>query len=252
MAQHDRPCVILNCDCGEGICDDSAILPHVTAANIACGGHAGDETSMRATLRLCRSLGVSAGAHPSYPDREHFGRRSLAIPLDELAAALRAQIQTLRRLAQEEGVMLTHVKPHGALYNQAATDAALAGLIARVVAEFNQDWALVAPPGSALAQAGQAAGLRVLREGFADRAYEQDGTLRRRDLPGALIADPAQCAAQALAIVLAGEVTAHDGTRLALSADTICIHSDAPGAIERAAHLRRALTEAGVTCIGVR
>ena len=252
MRQPYRPHVILNCDCGEGIGDDSAILPHITAANIACGGHAGDEASMRTALALCRRLGVSAGAHPAYPDRGHFGRRSLAMPLDELATALRAQLQTIHCLAHEEGVTLTHVKPHGALYTQAAADAALADVIARIVAEFSRGWALVAPPNSALAQAGQAAGLRVLREGFADRAYERDGTLRPRNLPGALIVDLDRCLDQALNIVLRGEVQAHDGTRIALSAEALCIHSDTPGAAERAAHLRRALTEAGVACVGVR
>jgi len=200
MTQPYRAHVILNCDCGEGIGDDSAILPHVTAANIACGGHAGDEASMRTALALCRRLGVSAGAHPGYPDRAGFGRRALTIPPAELAASLRAQIQSLQRLADQVGVALTHVKPHGALYNQAA----------------------------------------------------RDGTLRPRELPGALITDPAQCAAQALAMVLDGEVTAHDGTRLPLAADTICVHSDTSGAAERAAHLRRALAQAGVLCVGVR
>ncbi len=252
MTQPYRVHVILNCDCGEGIGDDSAILPHVTAANIACGGHAGDEASMRTALALCRRLGVSAGAHPGYPDRAGFGRRTLTMPPAELAASLRAQIQSLQRLADQVGVTLTHVKPHGALYNQAARDTGLAELIAGVIAEFGQGPALIAPPDSALARAGEAAGLRVLREGFADRAYERDGTLRPRELPGALITDPAQCAAQALAMVLDGEVTAHDGTRLALAADTICVHSDTSGAAERAAHLRRALAQAGVLCVGVR
>jgi len=252
VAQAYRAHVILNCDCGEGVSDDSAILPHVTAANIACGGHAGDEASMRAALALCRALGVSAGAHPGYPDRAGFGRRAVTMSPAELVASLRAQVQRLQRLADEVSVALTHVKPHGALYNQAARDEGLAELIAGVVAEFNQGWALIAPPGSALARAGQAAGLRVLREGFADRTYESDGMLRQRDLPGARIADPAQCAAQALAIVLDGEVTAHDGTRLPIVADTICVHSDMLGAAERAAHLRRALAQAGVLCVGVR
>jgi UPF0271 protein len=252
MAQAYRAHVILNCDCGEGVGDDAAVLPHVTAANIACGGHAGDEASMRAALALCRVLGVSAGAHPGYPDRAGFGRRAVTMSQAELAASLRAQIQTLQRLADEASVVLTHIKPHGALYNQAARDEGLAELIAGVVAEFNRGWALIAPTGSALARTGQAAGLRVLREGFADRAYERDGTLRPRDLPGALITDLARCTAQALAIALDGEVTAHDGTRLALAADTICVHSDTSGAAERAAHLRRALAQAGVLCIGMR
>lgn len=245
------PQVILNCDCGEGIADDAAILSCVTAANIACGGHAGDADSMRAALRLCKQFGVSAGAHPSYPDRAGFGRRVLPMTPAEIVAAVLEQIQALSVIASEEGVPLTHVKPHGALYNQAAARREIADAIARAIVAHDPGLALVGLAGSALIEAGAAAGLRVLREAFADRAYERDGSLRARNLPGALLEDNRRCLAQAESIVLHGLATAHDGARIALRADAICIHSDTPGAAERAAFLRRGLLQAGVALVGV-
>ncbi|MCS6848066.1 MAG: 5-oxoprolinase subunit PxpA [Anaerolineae bacterium] len=244
--------VILNCDCGEGMADDAMILSHVTAANIACGGHAGDADSMRAALRLCKQFGVSAGAHPSYPDRAHFGRRILPMTPDEITAAVCEQLQALSAIASEEGVTLTHVKPHGALYNQAATRREIADVIARAVVAHDPNLALIGLAGSALIEAGEAAGLYVLREAFADRAYERDGSLRDRDLPDALIQDNVRCLAQAEDIILRGLVMAHDGALIPLRADTICIHSDTPGAAERAAFLRRGLLQAGVELVGVR
>jgi UPF0271 protein len=232
--------------------DDAAILSYVTAANIACGGHAGDEGSMRAMLRLCQELGVSAGAHPSYPDRAHFGRRALPMSADQVTAFVREQVQTLDRIAREEGVALTHVKPHGALYNQAAANREIADAIARAVVEHDPRLALIGLAGSMFIEAGEAAGLYVLREAFADRAYERDGSLRARDLPDALIEDNLRCLAQAEDILLRGLVTTHDGALLPLRADTICIHSDTPGAAERAAYLRRGLAQAGVEFVSVR
>lgn len=244
--------VILNCDCGEGMADDAAILSHVTAANIACGGHAGDADSMRAALRLCKQFGVSAGAHPSYPDRAHFGRRVLSMTPDEITASVREQVQALSASASQEGVSLTHVKPHGALYNQAAAHREIADAIARAIIESDAGLALIGLAGSALIEAGEAAGLYVLREAFADRTYERDGSLRARDLPDALITDNVRCLAQAEDIILRGLVMTHDGTLISLRADTICIHSDTPGAAERAAFLRRGLLQAGVELVGVR
>ncbi len=250
--QPSSPRVILNCDCGEGMADDAVILSHVTAANIACGGHAGDADSMRTALRLCKQLGVSAGAHPSYPDHAHFGRRVLPMTPAEIAASVREQMQALSAIASEEGMLLTHVKPHGALYNQAAAHREIADAIARAIVECDPGLALIGLTGSALIEAGEAAGLYVLREAFADRAYEHDGSLRARDLPDALIEDNTRCLAQAEDIVLRGLVMAYDGALIALRADTICIHSDTPGAAERAAFLRRGLLQAGVELVAVR
>lgn len=233
--------IILNCDCGEGIGDDALILPHVGAANIACGGHAGDAATMRATLRLCRQFGVSAGAHPSYPDREYFGRVVLPMSPDEVRATVLLQIQSLDAIAKAEGVTLTHVKPHGALYNHAAVTPEIADAIARAIAQHDNTLVLVGLAGSALIDAGVRRGLRVLGEAFADRAYEADGTLRSRLLAGALIEDDGACLAQVLRIAQRGEVVAHDGSVVKIDAQTICIHSDTAGAAHRAAFLHAQL-----------
>jgi len=241
----------LNCDCGESfgpwqLGDDAALLPHVSSANVACGGHAGDPPTMRRTVRLCRELGVAVGAHPGYPDLQGFGRRPIPLEPEEVAAIVLAQIGALHAIARAEGVRLAHVKAHGALYNEAARDERLARAIAGAVAAFDRDLVLVGLAGSALVAAGVEAGLRVAREAFADRGYEADGSLRSRRLPDALILDPAKNLAQALDIALAGQVTSVDGARVALSADTICLHGDTPGAAERATALRRGLAAAGV------
>ncbi|PJF47468.1 MAG: hypothetical protein CUN48_08420 [Candidatus Thermofonsia Clade 3 bacterium] len=245
------PQVILNCDCGEGMADDAAILSHITAANIACGGHAGNNDSMRTALQLCKRFGVSAGAHPSYPDRVGFGRRVLPMTPAEIVVAVREQMQALSAIASEEGVPLTHVKPHGALYNQAAAHREIADAIVHAIVAHDPGLALIGLSGSALIEAGTAAGLRVLREAFADRTYERDGSLRARNLPDALIEDNLRCLAQVESIVRHGLATAHDGTRIALRADTICIHSDTTGAAERAAFLRHRLLQVGVALVGV-
>ena len=241
----------LNVDCGESfgvwtLGEDALVLRHVTSANIACGGHAGDPLVMRRTLRLCRELGVSAGAHPGYPDVQGFGRRALPMSPEEIAAHTLAQLGALDALARAEGVSLTHVKPHGALYNQAAARRDVADALAWAVAAFDRRLILVGLAGSHLIEAGRAAGLPVAREAFVDRAYEADGSLRARHLPGALIASIARSVEQALSIALRGEVVAHDGTRVSAQADTLCIHGDAPDAPARAEQVRRALEQAGV------
>lgn len=239
--------IVLNCDCGEGVGEDELILPHVGAANIACGGHAGDEATMRETLRLCRQFGVSAGAHPSYLDRANFGRVVLAMAPAEVEATVREQIKTLMIVAQDEGVAITHVKPHGALYNHAATHRGVADAIARAVVAIDPALVLVGLANSRLIESGHAHGLRTAAEAFADRAYEADGTLRSRNVPDALIEDDAQALAQTLRIIREGCVMSHDGRRVLLQADTICLHSDTPGAGQRAAFLRTGLEAAGVT-----
>lgn len=238
--------LILNCDCGEGIGNDAAILPHVGAANIACGGHAGNAATMRATLRLCKQFGVSAGAHPSYPDRETFGRKVLPMSAGEVQATVLAQMQALAVIAKDEGMALTHVKPHGALYNHAALTPAIADAIASAIAQHDKTLVLVGLAGSALIDAGVRHGLRVLGEAFADRAYEADGTLRNRALAGALIEDDAQCLAQVLRIAQRGEVIAHDGSIMKIDAQTICLHSDTAGAAHRAAFLHAQLLQHGI------
>ncbi|BDU16125.1 LamB/YcsF family protein [Lysobacter auxotrophicus] len=235
-----------NCDLGEGCGNDAAILPHVTSASIACGGHAGDETTMRQTLRLCREHGVAAGAHPSYEDREHFGRRILDVAPADVARMVRDQVARLRAIAREEGVALAHVKPHGALYNVAADDRAVADAIAATVADFDPALALYALSGSALAQAGIEHGLRVAHEVFAERGYDTRGRLRPRGTPGAVIESLDASIVQVRRLVAHGEVLADDGSVVHLRADTLCLHGDRPDAVAFARAVREALEAGGI------
>ena len=240
----------LNADLGElpgpeGRALDEEMLRVVTRCNIACGGHAGDDASMRATIRAARDNSVRIGAHPSYPDRENFGRRTLKMPPQELAALLMAQIRRLIVIAAEENAAVAHLKPHGALYNDAARDAGLASVIAGVTADAGLR-ELVGPPGSKLMHAARAAGLGYLAEGFADRSYEPDGALTPRSLPGAVLEDSAAVLTQALDFARDGTVAVRGGGRIALAIDTLCLHSDTPGAAEHARLLRTGLEAAGI------
>ena len=207
-------------------------MPFITSANIACGAHAGDEATMRRTVELAMARGVAIGAHPGYRDPANFGRVALEVPRNELIEDLIAQLELLRRIAHEQGARLAHVKAHGALYNRGERDDEIAGAIAEAVRSFDEDLVLFAPAGSAMRRAAERIGLRVARETFADRAYEPDGTLRSRRLPGAVHTDPQVAAAQAVA--------------LAREADTICVHGDTPGAPAIARAVRAALEAAGI------
>ena len=234
--------------------DEAAILPFVTAANIACGGHFGDADTMRATVRLAQQLGLSIGAHPGYPDREHFGRRVLDISPGVLRESLLTQLRALHAVTDELGATLGHVKAHGALYNHAARHADVAGVIAEAVAEMAAEWRLdvvfVGMAGSVLLDAGRQAGLRVAAEGFADRAYDRPNALRARNLPGALLEDDEAALAQALRMIERGEVVMYDGEVAPIQIDTLCIHSDTPGAAARARFLREGLARADVNLAG--
>jgi len=241
----------INCDMGElpeAIADGTqeALLAHVTSASIACGGHAGDASTMRATIEQALRWRVAIGAHPSYPDRENFGRTEMSLPADAVAGAVFEQIVTLDAIAKECGAHIGHVKPHGALYNQAVHNAALAAAIARGVAGWRRDVTLIGMAGSEMLDVFREAGFRAAGEAFADRRYEPDGTLRSRKFEDSLIRDPASAARQALDIVERGAVTAMDGARLAINAETICIHGDTPGAAKIAAAVAAALRAAGV------
>src|SRR5215510_7920868 len=167
----------LNCDMGENIGKDEDIMPYITSANIACGFHAGDETSMRTTVRLARQYGVAVGAHPSWEDLEGFGRREMSLPPEEVEGLILYQIGALARIAKSEGVEMRHVKPHGALYNQASRDKVLAAAIAKGVKRFSRELILIGLAGSSLVEVGMEVGLRVANEGFPDRNYNPDGTL---------------------------------------------------------------------------
>ena len=245
------PHIDFNCDLGEGCGDDAAIMPWITSANIACGGHAGDISIIRETLRLCRAHGVVAGAHPGYADREHFGRRELLLSRSAMVALVHEQIALVDRLAREQGVRLRHVKPHGALYNQSARDPDIAAAIAEAVQRYDPTLMLVGLSGSCSISAASAAGLRTAHEVFAERGYSADGRLLRRGTPGAVL-EPAAATAQALSLALRHEVSVHDssttqtGGMLSLAADTLCLHGDRKDAAEIARMLHTALTSAGV------
>jgi len=218
----------LNCDLGEGAGHDVELMGLITSANIACGAHAGDEATMRATVALAMKHGVAIGAHPGFADRENFGRCDLTLSAQEVEDLVAGQLIALRALAP-----VTHVKPHGALYNLAARDAVVAGAIVGAMCAVDAALVLFALRGSVLVRVGRERGLRVAEEVFADRTYRADGSLTPRTVPGALITDAAECVAQALRLVSAG-------------ADTICLHGDGPDAMAFARRLRDALGRAGV------
>ena len=240
----------LNADIGEiegdaGRSLDADILSVVTSCNIACGGHAGDEASMRKTLSLAKKLGVKAGVHPSYPDRENFGRVSMAVSPEALRASLRQQVQMFMTIAEDEGVSITHLKPHGALYNDAAKDKDLATVISDVAAERGISM-IVGLPGSKVRDAAITHNLQFCAEGFADRAYEDDGSLRARAKNGAVLDSANEQARQALELV-SGNVTAFSGEHIQLDVQTICLHGDTPGAFEAAKAIRAVLESTGVS-----
>jgi UPF0271 protein len=219
----------ISADLGEGAPGEDEIWPLVTSANVACGGHVGDDASMADAARRAREHGVRLGAHPSYPDRDNFGRVSMTIAPDELRASLVAQIESLRKHAP-----LHHIKPHGALYNDAHRDRALAEVIIDAIGEM----AIVCSDMSQMAAAARARGLRVIREAFADRRYEADGSLMSRKLPGSLLTVE-EAAAQAALLASEHVVIARDGTRIPIDFDTICIHADMENAVERLRAIRR-------------
>ena len=227
----------LNADIGEG-CDDAPLLPYLGRVSIACGGHAGDAETMRRALATAAACGVAVGAHPAYPDREYFGRRPLQASVDEIEGWVRAQVETLAGHALALGLRLAHVKPHGALYNVAARDEAVARAVIRGVVSVDSALAIVALSGSRLVVAAREAHLAVLQEAFADRRYRDDGSLVSRETPGAVLADAALAAAQARAIAKGAPVVTDRGTRVRIPADTLCVHGDTPHAlaIVRATH----------------
>lgn len=232
----------LNCDLGESfgayhLGQDAAIMPLVTSVNIACGFHASDPTVMQATVKLACSYGVAIGAHPGWPDLQGFGRREMKIDPAEAEAIILYQIGALAAFVRAEGAELRHVKPHGALYNQAAKDAALAEAVARAVKRFSVDLVLVGLAGSGLLDAGRSIGLQVYGEAFPDRGYNPDGTLMPRHLPGALLKDPDAVAANALRLAQEG---IRFGEKIVIP-DTLCLHGDHPQAVENARRVRAIL-----------
>lgn len=237
----------LNADMGEYADDaqrdvEAALAALISSCSIACGGHTGDNDTMLTTARLAKRHGLTVGAHPSYPDRKGFGRRSIDITPDELEESLHAQISVLCNILNTESMPLRHVKPHGALYNDAAKTPILAKTIASSIQRLGLDVALIGPPGSALEKAANAASISFVAEGFVDRLYRSDGSLTPRNEPGAVIADINARADQALALAHGEQLNAADGP-LKISVQTLCIHSDSPGAAETAHAVRKTLED---------
>jgi 5-oxoprolinase (ATP-hydrolysing) subunit A len=238
----------LNCDMGENIGNDEDIMPFITSANIACGFHAGDEMSMRTTVRLAKKYGVAVGVHPSWKDTEGFGRREMSLPPDEVETLISYQIRALAAIAKSEGVEIQHVKPHGALYNQAAKDKDLANAIAKAVKRFSRELILVGLAGSSLIEAGVEIELRTANEGFPDRNYNSDGTLISRKQSNAIIESPKDVTLHAVELAQNGIDFAGQRVRV----DTLCLHGDHPHAAQNAKLVREALEKAGIEVLGLK
>ena len=237
----------LNADLGEGCAFDAELMSVVTSCNIACGGHAGDTASMRIALSLAKEYKGAAGSHPSFPDRENFGRTKSSLSGAALEESLKEQVSALKSEAETLGVSLTHLKPHGALYNMAAVDAGLAESVISVLRELLPGAALFGPPDSKLQDAAKAQDISFVAEGFADRAYEADGRLRDRTLSGAVIHDAAEQSHQALTMATRNEVVTYPGETIALPVQTICVHGDTPGAFAAAQSIKATLEQHGIT-----
>ena len=237
----------LNADLGEGCGNDEQLLTLVSSANIACGWHAGDANTIAQSVRWARKNGVAIGAHPSFPDRDNFGRSAMQLSEEEIVNGMLYQLGALDAIVRAEGGQLVHVKPHGALYNQAAREPALADAICRAVKTFNPDLALFGLAGSDLIRAAQRAGLTVVEEVFADRGYQADGSLVNRSLPGALIEDDDKALQQTLSLVKDKQVVAIDGTVIAVNAQTVCLHGDGAHALNFARLIRQRLHQEHIT-----
>ena len=248
LAIHNR--IDLNSDLGESddpviVARDIALMDHISSCNIACGGHAGNAALMQRMVAEAARRGLAIGAHPSYPDRENFGRVSIPMNDQDLADSLIGQITALSGLCEKAGVRMTHVKPHGALYNDAADSPRIARLVAAAVSEAAPGAALCGLAHSAMATSAQEMGVRFWAEAFADRRYRCNHRLLPRTMPGSILSDESERIAQALAIAQHQNVLSNDGNAITIHADTLCLHSDSPGAMESVAAVRRALEEAG-------
>ena len=236
----------INCDLGEGCGSDAELMRYVSSTNIACGFHAGDRDTMKRTVDLAIENGVAIGAHPSYPDLENFGRTNMQLPSKDVYEIVTEQIDTLNRVAESFGTQISHVKPHGALYNQAAKDIELAAAIAQAVRDFNDKLILYGLSGSMSIAKAKEHGLRTANEVFADRTYQNDGSLTPRATVNALIHDPEQSATQVLDMVKYGRVRTVDSVMIKVRADTVCIHGDGENAVEFAKRIRRRLADENV------
>lgn len=238
--------VDLNCDVGEGMPSDAQIIPLISSANIACGFHAGDDTIMKRTMEICLQHGVAIGAHPSWPDREYFGRRERQASSTEIYRIIANQLHHIAAIADELGIKLHHVKPHGALYNQSAKDQTIAAAIAKAVYDFDPSLLLVGLSGSISLQEASMIGLQTVHEVFADRTYQNDGSLTLRSQPNALIEDDQTALLQVLQMITQQSVTSVNGIIVPVKADSICLHGDGINAVAFAKTISSALQKAKI------
>jgi UPF0271 protein len=236
----------LNCDLGEGGAHDAELMPLISSANIACGGHAGDEATMRATMRLALMHGVAIGAHPGYEDRQHMGRRPMDLPPGTIYDLVSRQLEHFARIANELGADIHHVKAHGALYNQANADPLIANTVANAIRDMLPQVVIYAPPNGCMMSAAKSAGLRFRAEGFIDRRYNADGSLVPRGQAGAVIDDPTAASAQAMEMLLECKVTSVGGSVVPIEIGTLCVHGDSKSALEILKSTRLALESAGL------
>jgi len=243
----------LNADVGEGERDvEEMLIPLITSASVACGLHAGDPETMKTTVALARRHGVAVGAHPGFDDREGFGRREMAIRTAELRDLLLRQLGALEAIARVEGAVLSHVKPHGALYNQAARDASLAEAIVATIRLYDASLPLMGRAGSAMEQAAAAVGLPFIAEAFADRRYRADGSLLPRSEAGSVLTEPEEVGRQVRRLITDGEVVAGDGSRMRVAFESLCLHGDTPGSPQLASRIRSEMAALGVTAAAPR
>jgi UPF0271 protein len=238
----------LNCDMGEGIGNDALIIPYVSSISIACGGHAGNRETIRQTIQLAKKANVSIGAHPSYPDRENFGRTKMDIAYSSLHESLISQLKIIQEIATEQNYPLVHLKPHGALYNQAAIDLELAQQIVSISKEMNPRWSIWGLPNSALEKMCVAQGVHFIPEGFADRSYQPDGSLTPRTYPHALIETTENCIEQVIQMIKQKKVTALSGEEIDCNVATICLHGDGVHALTFAKALREEFKTQHIHC----
>jgi len=236
-------CIDINCDMGEGMLNDASLMPFISSANIACGYHAGNEDIIKRTIELALENNIAIGAHPSYNDRENFGRLSQSIALVELAELISDQISLFEKITNQMGCKIHHVKLHGALYNDCAKDALLSKIVAQTIQAIDPSIMLYGLSGSHTIKEARAIGLRSVQEVFADRTYQANGQLTSRYLDHALITDPIESAKQVLSMVLDQELKADDGTMIAVNAETVCIHGDHEAAVEIAKNLFNTLQQ---------
>ncbi|MCU0397218.1 MAG: LamB/YcsF family protein [Cyclobacteriaceae bacterium] len=237
----------INCDMGEGMPNDADIIPYISSANIACGYHAGNETTMRSTIDLCLKQGVAIGAHPGFNDKENFGRKPVQLSADEMYQLVWKQLEIIQAICKEKHAKLHHVKLHGALYNMAAKDKSISKIAAQAVKDFDPELIFYGLSGSVMITEANALGLKTANEVFADRNYQRDGTLTPRTMANAMIEDTTTALAQVMQMVAAGSVRSADGNNLPIKADTICVHGDEPRAPELVKLINKGLRNSGYT-----